>query len=69
MPIYEYTCEECGAHFDKFVRSISAQVEAKCPTCGSTHVKKGWSVFGTAGTDTGSAGLSSAASACNTGST
>ena len=69
MPIYEYTCQDCETQFEKFVRSMTAKVEVTCPTCGGTHVKKGWSLFGTAGTDGSLAGLSSAASACNTGGT
>jgi putative FmdB family regulatory protein len=49
MPIYEYTCQDCENQFEKFVRSMTAQVEVKCPQCGGTHVKKGWSLFGTGG--------------------
>jgi putative FmdB family regulatory protein len=66
MPIYEYTCQDCGAQFENFVRSISASVEAKCPECGGTHLKKGWSVFGTGKSDGSSSGLAaSAASSCS----
>ncbi len=71
MPIYEYTCQDCEAHFEKFVRSMNASGEIKCPECGGTHVKKGWSVFGTSGSDGGLGSLSAAAasSACNPGGT
>jgi putative FmdB family regulatory protein len=70
MPIYEYTCQDCHARFEKFVRSMSASVEVKCPQCGGTQVRKGWSVFGTSGSDGGLGGLSAAASsACNPGGT
>ena len=69
MPIYEYTCTDCSSQFEKFVRSMNAQVEVKCPNCGGTHVKKGWSVFGTNAPSAGLGGLSSAASSCNTGGT
>ena len=51
MPIYEYTCQDCGSQFEKFVRSITAKVEPQCPQCGGTHTKKGWSVFGTGKSD------------------
>jgi putative FmdB family regulatory protein len=70
MPIYEYTCQDCSAHFEKFVRSMTAAVEVKCPQCGGTHTKKGWSLFGTgvSGGNLGSLGALSS-SACNTGST
>jgi putative FmdB family regulatory protein len=70
MPIYEYACKDCGAEFEKFVRSMTSTVEAKCPNCGSTHTKKGWSLFGTGKTDGGLGSLAaSAASSCNTGGT
>jgi putative FmdB family regulatory protein len=70
MPIYEYTCEDCEKHFEKLVRSMSASVEVKCPRCGGTHVRKGWSVFGTSASASGLGSLSAAASdACSPGGT
>jgi putative FmdB family regulatory protein len=70
MPIYEYTCQDCEAHFEKFVRSMNSSLEIKCPECGGTHVRKGWSVFGTSGSDGGLGSLSAAAaSACSPGGT
>lgn len=67
MPIYEYTCKDCESQFEKFVRSMNAEIEIQCPHCGGSHVKKGWSVFGT-GLSLGALNTS-AASSCNTGST
>jgi putative FmdB family regulatory protein len=66
MPIYEYTCEDCSAHFEKFVRSMTAAVDVKCPQCGGSHVKKGWSLFGT-GKAAGNGGrfAASSAAACS----
>jgi putative FmdB family regulatory protein len=64
MPIYEYTCSDCGAEFEKFVRSITGVAEVSCPVCGGTHLKKGWSVFGTGKSD----GSSSAMAASTAGS-
>ncbi len=49
MPIYEYTCQDCNTQFEKFVRSMAAEIEIACPHCSGTHVKKGWSLFGMAG--------------------
>ncbi len=70
MPIYEYTCTDCDTQFEKFVRSMTSSVQVKCPECGGTHVKKGWSVFGTGGTGGGLGALASAsASSCSTGGT
>ncbi len=63
MPIYEYTCTDCHAQFEKLVRSITAPVDVQCPECGGTHVKKGFSLFGTKVTG-GPGVLSSAASDC-----
>ena len=63
MPIYEYTCSDCDKQFEKLVRSMTAPVEVRCPECGGTHVKKGWSLFGTGGTG-GLDFASSAASSC-----
>lgn len=70
MPIYEYTCTDCSSQFEKFVRSMTSTVEVKCPQCGGTHVKKGWSVFGTSGSQ--GSGLEMSApvgSSCNIGGT
>lgn len=71
MPIYEYACQDCGAQFEKFVRSMTAQNEIRCPDCGGIHTKKGWSLFGTgAGAGNGLASMAtSAANACGPAST
>ncbi len=45
MPIYEYECTECGARFDKFVRSISRQIDVICPECKSRNCRKIVSTF------------------------
>ena len=68
MPIYEYTCGDCENQFEKFVRSMTAPVEVTCPECGGTHVKKGWSLFGTGGSG-GLGFASAAASNCSPGGT
>lgn len=70
MPIYEYTCKDCSSQFEKFVRSMTANVEVQCPECGGTHVKKGWSVFGTGNVGAGLGSFAtSAADSCSTGGT
>ncbi len=70
MPIYEYTCLECGTQFEKFVRSMATVAEVNCPECGSSRVKKGWSLFGVAGSGGTSRDLvTSAAGACGSGGT
>ncbi|GIX02953.1 MAG: hypothetical protein KatS3mg112_1890 [Thermogutta sp.] len=37
MPIYEYTCEKCGAQFELLIRNNE---EPRCPQCGTTDVAK-----------------------------
>ncbi|MBC7238035.1 MAG: zinc ribbon domain-containing protein [Chloroflexi bacterium] len=65
MPIYEYRCQECGAQFDKFVRSMkNEELVIECPKCGSKECKKSFSLFGTS---SGSAGASSLASCAPSG--
>lgn len=33
MPTYEYECNDCGGHFEKF-QQMSAEPVKKCPDCG-----------------------------------
>lgn len=35
MPTYEYKCEKCGHHFEKF-QSITAKPIMVCPLCGAS---------------------------------
>ncbi|NIM98165.1 MAG: zinc ribbon domain-containing protein [candidate division Zixibacteria bacterium] len=44
MPIYEYSCQRCGAKFDILQRASTSQAPA-CPKCRSNQVKKLLSVF------------------------
>lgn len=39
MPIYEYVCKDCKAHFEKIV-SLTSPETIKCTQCGSLDVKK-----------------------------
>ena len=59
MPIYEYTCQGCGAKFEQLQRSMSNEVKPKCPDCGSPKTARAMSVFAV-GADSG--GKSSASS-------
>jgi putative FmdB family regulatory protein len=47
MPIYEYVCMECEAHFEELVRNGH---DPDCPDCGAANVRKQFSVFATHGT-------------------
>ena len=48
MPIYEYRCTDCGDDFERLIRSMFSVETITCPSCGSDHVKKAVSLFGTA---------------------
>jgi putative FmdB family regulatory protein len=38
MPIYEFQCEECSAHFEELVPTAATAVA--CPACGAERVRK-----------------------------
>jgi len=42
VPIYEFVCMECESHYEELV---SMGRDADCPDCGSTNVRKQFSVF------------------------
>ncbi len=45
MPIFEYSCDDCGTNFEKLVRR-SADAEAiECPQCGQKHLTTRYSTF------------------------
>lgn len=43
MPIFEYTCQDCGSKFEKLIRRESDK--ASCPSCGTERVTKELSTF------------------------
>ncbi len=47
MPVYEYVCMKCEAHFEELVRGDQ---EVMCPECSATKVVKQLSTFATIGT-------------------
>jgi putative FmdB family regulatory protein len=54
MPIFEYTCEDCGTGFEKLVRR-AGQEPVACPSCGHDHVKRELSRFAAHGASAESA--------------
>jgi len=46
MPIYEFVCMSCEAHFEELVRG---EMEVSCPDCGATKVAKQLSTFAMVG--------------------
>lgn len=49
MPIYEYTCRQCGESFEKMVRFSEADLLPACPKCESKDTSKKISIFGFSG--------------------
>ena len=43
MPIFEYTCDECGTTFERLTIRPQSVVQTPCPQCGSMQTTK---VFG-----------------------
>ncbi len=44
MPIFEYSCADCGTKFEKLVRNGDAS-GIECPSCGQKHLKQELSTF------------------------
>jgi putative FmdB family regulatory protein len=40
MPLYEYTCRDCGESFEKIVRFSEADQLPNCPACGQENTRK-----------------------------
>lgn len=45
MPIFEYSCEDCGTKFEKLVRRTAEAGELNCPSCGHAHLHQEYSTF------------------------
>lgn len=56
MPLYEFTCETCGATFEELVAASLDALGVTCPECGSEKVQKLVSRFASGGTSVGSGG-------------
>ena len=66
MPIFEYRCEDCGNRFDTFFRRAEDAEKdyPACGRCGSSRVRKLFSVIGLGGPE-----RSSGTDSCGTRST
>jgi putative FmdB family regulatory protein len=40
MPVYEFTCNGCGARVSLFTRSITSEVKGVCDRCGSADLQR-----------------------------
>lgn len=59
MPIFEYKCQSCGAHFEELVPVLSLK-KPKCPKCGNKDTRRKMSAFSFGGGNSGGR-------SCNTG--
>lgn len=50
MPLFEFECLECGARFEKLIRTAGADPEVACPKCGGRRVEEKFSTFSSAAT-------------------
>jgi putative FmdB family regulatory protein len=48
MPIYEFSCEDCGGSFETLVRPGHDEDAAACPSCNSVRLSREMSVFASA---------------------
>lgn len=40
IPIYEYSCQDCGTRFEQLVRGTQKAGTVKCPACASADVER-----------------------------
>ena len=45
MPIFEYSCDDCGTRFEKLVRRAEDRETLECPSCGEKHLTQELSTF------------------------
>jgi putative FmdB family regulatory protein len=45
MPIFEYSCDDCGSKFEKLVRRVAEIDSVACPACGQNHLTTEYSTF------------------------
>ncbi|MBV9081239.1 MAG: zinc ribbon domain-containing protein [Acidobacteriaceae bacterium] len=45
MPIFEYSCDNCGTKFEKLVRRSAESHAIRCPSCGRDHLTTQYSTF------------------------
>jgi len=45
MPIYEYSCCDCGLKYEELISGLHSEEMLKCPKCGSTKKVRAFSTF------------------------
>ncbi len=51
MPIYEFTCLDCGAEFESFVHKASDAATIRCSVCSSKNLEEKYSSFASVSND------------------
>ena len=67
MPIYEYSCDDCGSKFEKLVRRSVEADAVRCPSCGQDHIRTEYSTFAARGVGSSSAGPTDRTGGCGGG--
>jgi putative FmdB family regulatory protein len=62
MPLFDFVCTNCGAHFEQLIRgSVQTAQAVVCPVCKSQETQKQLATFAV----TGGSSMGSSASAAN----
>ncbi|MGH7177093.1 MAG: FmdB family zinc ribbon protein [Tepidisphaeraceae bacterium] len=64
MPLYEYSCRDCDAQFEKLVKPAGESRVVACPKCGSKRTSRLLSVFAVAKGSSNSASRSTPQGMC-----
>jgi putative FmdB family regulatory protein len=68
MPIFEYSCDDCGTRFEKLLRRSAEANDVRCPSCGQEHLTTQYSTFAAhAKTGAGAAQQDCGAGMCGSG--
>ena len=68
MPLYEFTCTNCGKTFEELVAAGLDGLAVKCPECGSEEIEKLVSRFASAGASSTTGGGGDRGGSCGPGS-
>jgi putative FmdB family regulatory protein len=44
MPLYDFTCDDCGTRFERLVRREAETADVDCPDCRSRRVSRALSL-------------------------
>jgi putative FmdB family regulatory protein len=44
MPLYDFSCSDCGTKFERLVRREADLADVDCPDCGGKDVRRGLSL-------------------------